>query len=230
MGGGGGKGNEAGEDLADIAKQFFGETTPLRQEMIDQFMEALTTGGVGARIPIINKALESSRRAESQTMQGTEENLARTNLAGTPFGAMVRSSTEQQGNLATSQIPTNIIAGMLQQIPGFITGTNQVVTSGMGQAAGAEAGSQNAFANLIGAYLAPFNFGFPTGGVVCDRRLKKNIKRIGSFNGVPLYEFEYLWDSIKRIGPMAQDLLKIKPEAVMMSPDGYYRVNLAALI
>ena len=67
MGGGGGKGGKSGasEDLAQIAKSFYGETGGLRGETISQMEEGLTTGGVGARMPIISKAQESSRQSTS---------------------------------------------------------------------------------------------------------------------------------------------------------------------
>lgn len=47
-----------------------------------------------------------------------------------------------------------------------------------------------------------------------DRILKKNIQQIGEENGYPLYEFEYNWSPVKRIGVMAQDVLKKMPDAV----------------
>jgi hypothetical protein len=62
------------------------------------------------------------------------------------------------------------------------------------------------------------------GSFFCDRRLKKNIKPLYEINGIQMYEFEYLWDSVKRIGPMAQDLLKSHPEHVF-TVGGYYAVK-----
>ena len=160
--GGGGKSAESGasEDLVEIAKQFFKETTPVRQELTGQFLEALTTGGSGARMPIISKAVESSQRATSKTMRSTEENLARGGLAGTPFGAQIRAQTQQQGEFATSQVEPNMIMQILQQIPGFVTGSSQVTTSGMGQAAGAQAQQTGAFGNLVSGMMSPFKFNF----------------------------------------------------------------------
>jgi len=160
--GGGGKGGESGanEDLGKIAKQFFAETTPLRQETISQFLEALTTGGVGARIPIISKAQEQSRQATSNTLRGTDQQLAQSGLAGTPFGENIRAQTLQQGQQATAMVPIDIINQMLTQIPGFVTGSNQVVVSGLGQAADAQAQQAQQPAGLLGAIMSPFRFNF----------------------------------------------------------------------
>ena len=48
-----------------------------------------------------------------------------------------------------------------------------------------------------------------------DRRLKENIKKIGeSISGVGIYKFNYIGQATKYIGTMADEVLKIKPEAV----------------
>jgi hypothetical protein len=47
-----------------------------------------------------------------------------------------------------------------------------------------------------------------------DERLKENITQIGSFNGLGVYEFNYLWGPAKMIGFIAQEVEKVLPEAV----------------
>lgn len=59
----------------------------------------------------------------------------------------------------------------------------------------------------------------------CDRRLKRNVKRIGDFRGYPLYEFEYVWGS-KGIGPMADE---VNQDAVSYV-GGYAVVDLAKVV
>ena len=48
-----------------------------------------------------------------------------------------------------------------------------------------------------------------------DRRLKKNIKKIGDFNGLNLYKYNYLWSDKEYEGFMADEVIKVMPEAVM---------------
>jgi len=160
MGGGKGGGNDAGEDLAKLAKAFFRETTPLRRELTSQYSEALTTGGVEARMPIIAKSQERSRQATSNALRALDAQLAQSGTAGTPFGDRLRMGTIQRGEQATAQIPTNIVMQLLQQIPGYVTGANQTVVTGLGQAASAEASSQGAAGGMLGAMLSPFKFDF----------------------------------------------------------------------
>ena len=59
-----------------------------------------------------------------------------------------------------------------------------------------------------------------------DLRLKHNLKLVGkTVYGLPLYDFEYNGKRGTYEGVMAQDVLKVKPEAVSTGPDGYYMVN-----
>jgi hypothetical protein len=159
--GGGSKGKSgASEDLGDLAKDFARETKGPRRTLIDQMAEALTTGGVGARIPIINRAVESSQRATSNTLKALDAQLAQSGLGGTPFGERIRSEATQQGQFQTSQIGPGIVAQLLQQIPGFITGTNQIAISGLTGQAGAEASQAGAQANFLASIMSPFRFNF----------------------------------------------------------------------
>ncbi len=221
--GGGSKGEtKTSKTLSKIAEAFFTETTPVRQELTSQMSEALTTGGVGARMPIISKSQEASRQATSNALRALDAQLAQTGQAGTPFGTRARAETTQRGEMATARIPTDIVSQLLQIIPGFIMGQSQQAVSGLGQAGQMQASQASAQAQFLQAMSSMFG----VGAGICDRRLKKNIKRIGTFNDIPLYEFEYLWSSNRYVGPMAQDLLKIKPEAVIRFPSGYYGINL----
>lgn len=63
-----------------------------------------------------------------------------------------------------------------------------------------------------------------------DPRLKRNIVRIGETpEGIPTYEYEYLWDDVKRVGVMADEVAKIKPEALGPTIAGYRSVDYSKL-
>jgi hypothetical protein len=59
-----------------------------------------------------------------------------------------------------------------------------------------------------------------------DRRLKRDIVRLGvSPSGLPIYAFQYVWGGPRYVGAMAQDLLKLRPDAVILDDSGYYKVD-----
>jgi hypothetical protein len=69
-----------------------------------------------------------------------------------------------------------------------------------------------------------------TGKRLSDIRLKTNIQRVGTtVLDLPLYSFEYRGKPAKYIGVMAQDVLKVKPSAVSVGRDGFYRVDYGQL-
>jgi hypothetical protein len=111
--------------------------------------------------------------------------------------------------------------------------------------------STSPFENTFGTIVA--NLVFVTGNVteigcdylpaiISDQRLKHNIVFVGkSPLGIPTYTFNYR-EGIKLadgrvldiqstfVGAMAQDLLTLAPDAVIMNPeDGYYRVDYAKI-
>jgi len=63
-----------------------------------------------------------------------------------------------------------------------------------------------------------------------DRRLKRDIEKIGELaNGLGVYVYRYLWSPLRWVGVMAQEVLKVKPEAVIIHPSGFLMVDYGAL-
>ena len=63
-----------------------------------------------------------------------------------------------------------------------------------------------------------------------DRRIKRDIIRVGTAeNGLPIYQFKYLWSDTVYEGVMAQDVLKVFPKAVVKKAFGLLTVNYAML-
>ena len=100
--------------IAKFAKSFL----PAAKTFGAQETEALKTGGVGAQIPIINRAVDASRGAESSANQETQQALARAGLANTSFGASILGNQNMAGRQATAAIPTNIASQFISAVPG----------------------------------------------------------------------------------------------------------------
>lgn len=61
-----------------------------------------------------------------------------------------------------------------------------------------------------------------------DRRLKKDISKVGEHLGIPVYDFRYNWedaDTPLHVGVMADELAKVLPSALGSSLFGYARVH-----
>ncbi|MGL5935367.1 MAG: tail fiber domain-containing protein, partial [Cetobacterium sp.] len=62
------------------------------------------------------------------------------------------------------------------------------------------------------------------GAMMSDRRLKSNIVRLGDHPlGIGWYEYDI--DGRREQGVMAQELRRVKPEAVVILPNGYLAVR-----
>lgn len=94
---------------------------------------------------------------------------------------------------------------------------------------------QQQAANRSGLLGGLFGLGGQLGSALIqrsDRRVKKDIKKIGSAKGHSLYEYRFKGDSPdapKEIGVMAQDVEKIRPEAVVKNRDGVKMVKYGQL-
>ena len=59
-----------------------------------------------------------------------------------------------------------------------------------------------------------------------DRRVKENIKKIGeSISGLGIYKFNYIGKVKQYIGTMADEVIKVVPEAVVTMDNGYQGVR-----
>lgn len=94
------------------------------------------------------------------------------------------------------------------------------------------------YQNRLGIYQQDLNSFNSTVGaaaqlgttLLSDERAKKDKEKIGSVDGMGLYEYRYKGapsGSPKEMGLMAQEVKKKRPEAVSKRPDGLYQVDYA---
>jgi hypothetical protein len=89
--------------------------------------------------------------------------------------------------------------------------------------------SMNSYNQQMAAYNAMMQGGASAAGTAAgamsDRRLKKNIKRIGTHAlGIGFYTWDYIWGQ-PFAGVMADEVEKVMPEAVGTHPSGFKWVN-----
>ena len=100
--------------------------------------------------------------------------------------------------------------------------------------AGGELGEAKAFSGILNLPAQVLGMQYGAGGkmgqpglsnVFSDRRLKKNIKQIGTRpDGLNVYEFDYIWGGGRQTGLMAQEVQSVYPGAVSES-GGYLMVD-----
>jgi hypothetical protein len=101
------------------------------------------------------------------------------------------------------------------------TGTTDLTSSTTGTTKGKNGGSAADKAGTALQIAALF---------ASDRRLKRDIKLLHRReDDLGVYLYRYLWSPVWFIGVMAQEVLRIKPGAVAMHPDGYLMVDYARI-
>ena len=118
------------------ARQLFEEAVPLREEVLRQIQEALTTGGVGAQIPIAQRAVEAALLGQSAATDATRDSLARAGLTGTPFAEQILASLRLQGGIAAREAELGPARNMINLAPQLAAGLSGIGFAGLGPMAG----------------------------------------------------------------------------------------------
>lgn len=124
---------------------------------------------------------------------------------GVPLGSLLG----QTGNQTSSRSGGG--SGLASGLGGGLLGLSLLQPFFGGGGGGAGVASSAAGGGVLGT------LGAGTAGLFgSDRRIKKEIRRVGTLdNGLPVYAFKYKAGGPTQIGVMAQDVEKVKPEAVV---------------
>ncbi|WP_245506334.1 tail fiber domain-containing protein [Rhizobium leguminosarum] len=135
-------------------------------------------------------------------------------------GARTLFASEEPARNATparKTTPTVRRVAAASNQPAFARSENG--SGGNSSSGGGMGGGSSGSSNSDGGGSSP-------GGWDSDRRLKTDIRRLGtSPAGIPVYAFRYIWGGPLFVGTMAQDLLLIRPDSVIQGETGYYRVD-----
>jgi endosialidase-like protein len=193
-------------------QQQLGVGTFANQAQAQQFQQNAAQGTFGnqALAQQVAQAQSGFNAAQAARNQYMQEQYARRNQPINEISALLSGSQVAQPNFVNvpgAQIPTTDVAGLINQ------NFNQQMSTYQQQSQ-----SYNA---LMGGIL-----GLGAGALkLSDRREKDNVDRIatifaagddGERKRLPIYQYAYKDDpaSMRHVGPMAQDVEKIKPDAV----------------
>jgi len=161
---------------------------------------------------------------------------------GAQEGADTRANVALQGQMgaeqrAISQALAGAPISVLQALAGTYSGLPLNLLSGETMT-GTQTGSSTSkswdpmgvFSNALNAGGSAAQGASAIMTALSDRRLKTDVERIGERpDGLGVYAFRYLWSPVRHIGVMAQEVLGVKPEAVVHLPGGYMAVNYGAI-
>lgn len=195
-----------GSSAYNTAMQNFGLQ---KQQAYQSAMNQATSGGAAYQAQLNQTGLANqAQQAQLYTQQYNQPLSFYSSLMSGTQPTLPQFSGVNQSSAA----PTNVLGAYQNAYQGNLNSYN------------AQVGSANSATSGLTGLLGTGSLAAAT--AFSDSRLKKNIKRIGEMkNGLPVYQFSYLWDTIKHIGVMAQDVLHVKPEAVIIGKDGFMMVD-----
>lgn len=215
---------QAGQN-ANMMRQFSGlgidPTSPAAQSAMADMAVQNTAAQAGA----MNRARSAARTLGMQLTSdaanfgrgGTSQALA--------FGQSASGNATGAFGVANQALATGMQAG------NSVNQGYQTAMSGYGDimgnysklgAADIQAQSAGGFGQLVGqlgsAALSKAKFS--------DRRLKVNVEVVGQLpSGLYVYDFDYVWGGERQRGVMAQEVMHVIPEAVIVGSDGYMSVD-----
>lgn len=202
-----------GKTMADIYQQGYGQAVGTAQQQqgvnlgAEQANLARQTAG-GAQLAGLSDAVQRAAMEGGQFYAGMGTAAQQAGLAGAE--AQINAGTLEQ---QTEQAGKTALVNQFMQEQGYPFQVAQFLAN-IATGTGALSGSTTATTQP-----APF---------FSDRRLKHDVKRIGKTDdGLPIYSFKYKGDEKEQthVGFMADEVEKVKPEAVGVHPTGYKTVD-----
>lgn len=177
-------------------------------------------------------AAQFANTAQQQSF-GQQSQAAQLALNNAQLGNTARNQGLQERAYVQNQ-PINQFTGLLGlgqvgQPQGISYTPSQVASTDVIGAQALSTGVQQANANAknqANAGLMSGLFSLGSAAMMSDRRLKTDVKLLRRRkDGLGIYEFRYVWGGPKRVGVMAQEVKKVRPDLVVKRPDGYLAVH-----
>lgn len=203
----------------------------LRYGYSPEKLAAMAAEQAGANASSVASAMTNARNNQRNVGWARKMDAAGLgrNLTGASQGAYGLSINAGNSAVNNTMQPGNQLLTGMNQGANIINQGQQTRVQGLTSAMNAQAQSGGGsgmagLGSLLGgaAAIAPL--------FMSDRRLKKNIKRVGvdEKTGLNLYEFEYK-DAPRYRGVMADEVEEVMPEAVVRDKNGLAAVNYDAL-
>lgn len=184
----------------------------------------------------LGAAGQLTNNANSQTTAATQDLSTQSGI-----GALLQQIQQAQAGAPINSLGS--ISSIMSGLPLGLehgtnsNGTNTSNTTGTSTTTSSDPlGSLGSLAMGVGALASGGAFlpfmadSAGMGAFMSDERLKHDIQKLGERpDGLGVYAFSYLGSKVRHIGVMAQEVLKVKPEAVLTTLSGYMAVNYGML-
>jgi len=158
------------------------------------------------------QALQAAGFGNSSKEQMFQNGMQNANLNNTNQLALTSQLMQEAGMpSAFSQVSLPGIAGA-QVAPTDVLGANSLAAQTQMANYQNQVAQNSSAKGGMGSLLGTLG----SAAIMSDRRVKRDIKRIGRLpNGLPVYSYRYAWSSHREVGFMAQDVEKKIPSAVV---------------
>jgi hypothetical protein len=156
-----------------------------------------------------NLGFRENALANALRTQGMNEDMAQRSYRLNELNALL------SGQQVAAPSFNNFAQQSLAQGPDYLTAADLGYQADM-----SKFGADQALLNSLIGGGAQIGAGMASGGMFSDRRLKRNIHKIGEIKGVNWYEYDYIWGE-HAIGVMADEV----PWAAFDTPSGYKAVD-----
>lgn len=185
---------------------------------------AATTGVDAMRRFLLGDAsgLESYKDAtgfDALAQEGSEGILGNAAARGILRSGSTGKALQRFGSTLSNQFAGNYL-DQLGKLAGLGLGAGSLVSGAGNVSSGTSSGGgKSGLGNALGTALT-------VASVASDRRLKKNIVKIGEYeDGLGIYQYHYISGAGPYIGVMAQEVAELRPYALGPEVDGYMTVN-----
>ena len=183
-------------------------------------------GGAGnmgsARQAIAGNALANQNALQQQAARAAMSNQIAQNRMTAANSLMGSGMNQLQGGLGMGQAGLSAAGAPMSLFSQYSSALNPFYQLGQGNFAGTTGMNTVTGETKSGAALNVL----PN---LSDVHAKEKIEYVGRKNGYKVYDFNYKGQPGRYRGVMAQDIRRVKPEAVTMGADGWLRVDYSQL-
>jgi hypothetical protein len=227
--------NPQGQDPNDVLNNPFFRSMADQQDndLLSQRAALGLSGSGGTGDKLQRNLLQLGNQFQQQNISNQQARFQQLfGVAGMGQNAAAQSGSQTAGilgNIANSQSTVPLMQAQVGAQQG------QQLMSGLG-AGFSGAGGMSGLLSLFGggattggigaAGAGGGGMGLPSGmSGFSDRRLKKDIKKFGRDESGNIYKFKYIDSNIEYVGRMADELQKVRPDAVSVHKSGYLQVS-----